>query len=137
MKADGNCLFHSLAIFCGLSHGEIRKLCVDFTAANLDVVMDITGETFKSAINQEYDVGSTQEYLDEMKRYGVWGGWVEICAFAQMFKKQIEVYFITEGREIDKYQCTDIGVEAAPPVVRILSNRVDHFYGGLVEINRG
>ena len=68
MKADGNCLFHSLAIFCGLSRGEIRKLCVDSTSANLDVVMDITGETFKSAMYQECDVGSTQEYLDEMKR---------------------------------------------------------------------
>ena len=74
MKADGNCLFYSLAIFCGLLRGEIRKLRVDFTAGNLDVVMDIIGETFKSAIKQEYDVGSTQEYLNEMKRYGVWGG---------------------------------------------------------------
>jgi hypothetical protein len=89
MSADGNCLFrsisHQLHNDYGNNHETIRNEICDYLQDNEDdfkvylLLEDING-------NESDDVCDFQEYIDQMRMNGEWGGDVEIVCASRLYK---------------------------------------------------
>eukprot|EP01040_Poterioochromonas_malhamensis_P014716 gene14716-16336_t len=101
MRGDGNCLFRSL------SH-QLSNFTTDYNHMNLrhEIVKYIQDKRdyFQLFFDEDED-GDFNDYLDEMKVFGVWGGHFELYAAAQCLFLSIHVY----QWNMPKYviQCTE------------------------------
>lgn len=88
MRGDGNCLFRSL------SH-QLSNFTTDYNHMNLrhEIVKYIQDKRdyFQLFFDEDED-GDFNDYLDEMKVFGVWGGHFELYAAAQCLFLSIHVY---------------------------------------------
>jgi hypothetical protein len=84
---DGNCLFHSLALFfAGWSHAMMRAELVNFITCQPD--------TFAQDIAFEYNC-STGDYCQKMSRLGVEGDAIMLQAFTMCFDVRVWLFMPT------------------------------------------
>lgn len=95
ITGDGNCLFRSLSDQMGESdkHREIRHEVVTYLREH--------EEEFRVFIEEDY-----QKYVERMSNNGVYGGNVELVAFARAYQKHLKIYqpglsYIIKSSETD------------------------------------
>jgi hypothetical protein len=85
VQRDGNCLFRALALFeykTEARHREIRQLL----CARLEEAPDAMEVT---ALVENV---TPEEYLKLMAKDGAWGGYTEVMAYAESFKRNVRLF---------------------------------------------
>ena len=87
MKADGNCLFrsisHQLYNDYGQKHDVIRQEICDYLEQNED---DFKVYLLLEDCGENEDVCDFDDYVEQMRNDGEWGGDVEIVCAARLYK---------------------------------------------------
>ena len=77
VPADDNCLFHALGDQLGSDHLTVRQELVTCLEAHLNTTMDDGGDGEAKPLAERLKdldpTGSSQNYLDNMRRIGTWG----------------------------------------------------------------
>ena len=96
---DGNCMFHALAAQLriakgiNITHTELRARVVTYLAENINTP---DGSQMEDWIeNRNWD-----EYLDHMRRDGVWGDEITLIAVANMFTVEITIISSLPGNSV-------------------------------------
>jgi OTU domain-containing protein 3 len=95
IEADGNCLFRSISDQLyhdfGNNHAEIRDEICNFMEGHKDefsLFLVLDDEDAKD----EEDAADFEEYIQNMRKDGEWGGNLELVAAARMYRRNITVY---------------------------------------------
>lgn len=92
-----SCLFDSLSTFVGVNPGGLRQGICDFLQLNPKLIEDMSAEM---VVSFESNV-SLDNYVARMRQYSTMGGATEIKAFCIMFKRNVNVFSIPNGRTIE------------------------------------
>eukprot|EP00397_Hematodinium_sp_SG-2012_P036119 GEMP01038954.1.p1 GENE.GEMP01038954.1~~GEMP01038954.1.p1 ORF type:complete len:602 (+),score=32.93 GEMP01038954.1:97-1902(+) len=111
-EPDGNCLFHCFeigleSVGIPLSHESVRTICAGqaYKMRNSPVPGMGGDVTFGNEMMLDREL-TPRLYKKAMEAPGEWGGWIEICAFAQAFKIGIGVYCVDAYGSLDNWQST-------------------------------
>ena len=106
--ADGNCLFHSLRdqlLALGdkfttklPSHVELRRQIVGF--------IDRNGAFYSLFMEDDEEIGA---YVERMREDETWGGHVEMLAIARALRRNVEVFEVRPGGEVEKIVVEGVG----------------------------
>jgi OTU domain-containing protein 3 len=95
IEADGNCLFRSISDQLyhdfGNNHAEIRDEICNFMEGHKDefsLFLVLDDEDAKG----EEDAADFEEYIQNMRKDGEWGGNLELVAASRMYRRNITVY---------------------------------------------
>ena len=111
---DNSCLYHSLSfsldhahlfsnVYVGTNNGfRLRHLVIDYIRNNLSKVVWIAPEissTFAEAIIGDGSI--INDYFARMSLNSSWGGVIEICAVAEMFHVNIQIFEKTSDPKLN------------------------------------
>ncbi len=91
MMPDGNCLFRSLSDQLhgdyGNSHADVRSAVCDFMEDNEeDFAIFLVFEDEDDSDQDEEDARDFDDYIENMRRDGEWGGNLEVVAAARLYR---------------------------------------------------
>ena len=109
VKADGHCLYRAVAEQVDemkeeSRYGEVRTMCKDEMLKNR--------EEYEAFVEME-EAGSYEKYCEKVGSTAEWGGHVEMLAIARALRRNVEVFEVRPGGEVEKMvvECVGSGVE--------------------------
>ena len=109
VKADGHCLYRAVAEQVDemkeeSRYGEVRTMCKDEMLKNR--------EEYEAFVEME-EAGSYEKYCEKVGSTAEWGGHVEMLAIARALRRNVEVFEVRPGGEVEKMvvECAGSGVE--------------------------
>ena len=109
VKADGHCLYRAVAEQVDemkeeSRYGEVRTMCKDEMLKNR--------EEYEAFVEME-EAGSYEKYCEKVGSTAEWGGHVEMLAIARALRRNVEVFEVRPGGEVEKVvvECVGSGVE--------------------------
>jgi OTU domain-containing protein 6 len=109
VKADGHCLYRAVAEQVDemkeeSRYGEVRTMCKDEMLKNR--------EEYEAFVEME-EAGSYEKYCEKVGSTAEWGGHVEMLAIARALRRNVEVFEVRPGGEVEKMvvECVGSSVE--------------------------
>jgi len=98
VKADGHCLYRAVAEQVAemreeSRYGEVRIMCANEMLKNR--------EEYEAFVEVE-EAGSFEKYCEKVESTAEWGGHVEMLAIARALKRNVEVFEVRPGGEVEK-----------------------------------
>ena len=105
VKADGHCLYRAVAEQVDemkeeSRYGEVRTMCKDEMLKNR--------EEYEAFVEME-EAGSYEKYCEKVGSTAEWGGHVEMLAIARALRRNVEVFEVRPGGEVEKMVVEDVG----------------------------
>ena len=98
VKADGHCLYRAVAeqveeMRAESRYGEVRTVCKEEMLKNR--------EEYEAFVEVE-EAGSYEAYCEKVESTAEWGGHVEMLAIARALGRNVEVFEVRPGGEVEK-----------------------------------
>jgi len=98
VKADGHCLYRAVAeqveeMRAESRYGEVRTVCKEEMLKNR--------EEYEAFVEVE-EAGSYEAYCEKVESTAEWGGHVEMLAIARALRRNVEVFEVRPGGEVEK-----------------------------------
>ena len=105
VKADGHCLYRAVAEQVDemkeeSRYGEVRTMCKDEMLKNR--------EEYEAFVEME-EAGSYEKYCEKVGSTAEWGGHVEMLAIARALRRNVEVFEVRPGGEVEKIVVEGVG----------------------------
>lgn len=91
-----SCLFDSLSTYTSLDSTELRHQIVQYLSTNPVLMDDVT---FSDVAG--WEGAPHEEYIRSMRQETTWGGGIEIRAFANLFRMNVNVHIPQNQRTIE------------------------------------
>ena len=128
MVGDGNCMFRSLSdqVFgdYGQRYEVVRDAICNYMAANK--------ESFSQFLvldedESDADANSFEQYIQDMRRDGEWGGNVELVAASRLYQRNIIVYHPDGAFSIEAPRTVDSGSKSEEEEFTLSYHDNDHY----------